>query len=119
MGAQRGDGVPKKQPPRPVVGKPTIHTDVARKLQEKRTLQKAQELSRDVNRTIEHLDQVTQLSHEAFDRKNAYLDAAKTGNDPKINELAKKKAAVARIPRKAPKMDCSGGVCRIIPRKKK
>ena len=32
MGAQRSDGIPKKQPPRPVVGKPVIHTDVARKL---------------------------------------------------------------------------------------
>jgi hypothetical protein len=90
-----------------------------RKLEQKRTLQKAQELSRDVDRTIEHLDEVAQLSHEAFDRKKALLDAAKTGSDPKINELAKKKAAVAPLSRKAPKMDCSGGVCRIIPKKKK
>jgi hypothetical protein len=118
MGAQRGDGVPKKQPPRAIV-KPTIHTDVVRQLEAKRSLQKAQDLTRDANRTIAHVDQVAKLSHEAFDRKNDYLDAAKTGNDPKINELAKKKAAVARLPRKAPKMDCSGGVCRIVPRKKK
>jgi hypothetical protein len=102
-----------------MVVKPTVQTDVVRKLQEKRSLQKAQDLSRDVNRTIAHIDQITRLSHEAFDLKNACLDAAKTGNDPKINELAKKKAAVAKLPKKAPKMDCSGGVCRIIPKKKK
>lgn len=118
MGAQRGDGVPKKQPPR-VVTKPGIKTDVVRKLEEERTLRRARDLSRDSNRTIEHLDQVTDLSHEAFDRQNAYLDAAKTGSDPKINDLAKKKAAVSRVPKKEPKMDCSGGVCRIVHRKKK
>lgn len=113
MGAQRSDGVPKKQPERPMVSRPTVQTDVVRKLQEKRSMQRAQDLSRDVNRTIAHIDRVTQLSHEAFDLKNACLDAAKTGNDPKINDLAKKKAAVAHLPKKAPKMDCSGGVCRI------
>jgi hypothetical protein len=119
MGAQKNDESPKKQPPRAPATKPAIHTDVVRKLQEKRSLQRAQDLTRDVNRTIAHIDQVTELSHEAFDRKNEYLAAAKTGNDPKINELAKKKAAVAKLPRKEPKMECSGGVCRIIPRKKK
>lgn len=101
-----------------MVVKPTIHTDVVRKLEEKRNLRKAQEIDRDMKRTIEHLDEVSKLSHKTFELQNACLDAAKTGNDPKINDLAKKKAAVARIP-KAPKMDCSGGVCRIVPKKKK
>lgn len=119
MGAQGSDGVPKKQPPRAVVRRPLVQTDVVRKLQEKQFLQKTQDLGRDFERTIKHIDEVSELSHENSRRQNAYLDAAKTGNDPKINELAKKKAEVAHIPKKAKKMDCSGGVCRIVPKKKK
>lgn len=117
MGAQRGNGIPKKQPPGSRVS-PVVKTDVVRKLEEKRSLQRAQELSRDFERTIKHIDQVSELSHEAYEKKQDYLDAAKTGSDKKINELAKKKAASMNLPRKMPKLDCSGGVCR-IPKKKK
>lgn len=118
MVGQRSDSGDGKQPAR-VVAKPQVKTNVVRDLEEKRASRRAADLKRDIGRTIDHLDQVTKLSHEAFDRKNAYLDAAKTGSDPKINDLAKKKAAVARVPKNKPKMDCSGGVCRIIRKKKK
>lgn len=119
MGAQRGDGVPKKQPARSVVGKPTIKTDVVRQLQEDRARRDAQDLDRGFKKTIAHLDEIGKLGSEAYRKQGAVLDAARTGSDPKINELAKKKAAVSAVPKKGPKMDCSGGICRIVPRKKK
>jgi len=108
-----------KKPARPPVGKPLIKTDVVRQLQETRARRDAQELDRGFKKTIAHLDEVSKLGDEAYKRQNAVLDAAVTGNDPKINELARKKAAVSTVSRKSPKMDCSGGVCRIVPRKKR
>lgn len=118
MGAQRGDGVPAKQPARTVVGKPVIKTDVLRKLKEDRALRNAQDLDRGFKKTIAHLDEISKLSDEAHKRNNALLDAAQTGNDPKINELAKKRAAISAVPKKLPKIECYGGVCRIVRKKK-
>jgi hypothetical protein len=101
-----------------VVGKQGVKTDVLRDLNEARAKRDAQELAQGVKRTIAHLEDIAKLSVENYQRKNAVLDAATTGNDPKINELAKKKAAVSSVP-KSPKMDCSGGVCRIVRKKTK
>lgn len=116
MGTQGSDGVHKKQE-RAVVGKPRIHTDVMRDLKEKRALRDAQDLDRGFKKTIDHLDDISKLSKEAYKRQSAVLDAAQTGNDPKINELARKKAAVTTAV-KMPKIQCSGGVCRIVRKKK-
>lgn len=113
MGAQRSDENAAKR-----VGKPVVKTNVLRDLKEERARREAQNLSRGCEKTIRHIDEVAKLGNEAYKRQGAVLDAAQTGNDPKINELAKKKAAVS-ISKKAPIMDCSGGVCRIVRKKKK
>lgn len=113
MGAQRSDGVSPKRADS-VVGKPTIKTDVIRQLKEDRAKREAQDVDRGFRKTIAHLDEVTKLSSEAHKRHDAVLDAATTGHDPKINELARKKAEVS-----VSKMECSGGVCRIVRKKKK
>lgn len=117
MGAQRSDGNDQAKA-RAVVGKPMIKTNVLRDLKEDRARREAQDMDRSSKKTIAHIDEVTKLSSEAYKRHDAVLDAAKTGNDPKINEMARKKAAVS-LPKKAPMMECSGGVCRIIRKKKK
>jgi hypothetical protein len=81
-------------------------------------MRNAQDLDRGFKKTIAHLDEISKLGDEAYKRNNALLDAAQTGNDPKINELARKKAQVSTVPKKFPKMECSGGVCRIVRKKK-
>lgn len=116
MGPQRSNGVPEKQPARAVV-KPTIKTDVLRQLKEDRAKRNAQDVDRGFKKTLAHLDEVSKLSSEAYKCQDAVLDAATSGHDPKINELAKKKAAVS-LSKKAPLMECSGGVCRIVRKKK-
>lgn len=116
MGAQGSDGKPAGRS-RAVV-KPTIKTNVLRDLREQRARREAQDVDRGFKKTIAHLDEVSKLSGEAYKCKDAILDAATTGNDPQINEMARKKAAVS-LPKKAPTMECSGGVCRIVRKKKK
>lgn len=116
MGAQRSDGIPPKRASS-VVGKPVIKTNVMRDLKESRARRDAQDVSRDFKKTIAHLDEVAKMSSEAHKCQDAVLDAATSGHDPEINELARKKAAVSM--RKAPTMECSGGVCRIVRKKKK
>lgn len=101
-----------------VGGESPVKTDVLRKLKEDRARREAQDINRGFQKTIAHLDEVTKLSGEAYKRQDAVLDAATTGNDPKINELAKKKAAVS-VSKKSPEIECSGGVCRIVRKKKK
>jgi hypothetical protein len=117
MGAQRSDGIPPKQAGS-VVGKPVIKTNVLRDLKESRARRDAQDVSRDFKKTIAHLDEVAKMSSEAHKCQDAVLDAATTGHDPEINELSRKKAAVS-VTKKAPTMECSGGVCRIVRKKKK
>lgn len=117
MGTQRSDGSPERRT-RAVVGKPVIKTDVMRKLKEDRARREAQDLERNSRKTIAHLDEISKLGNKAYKCQNAVLDAATTGNDPKINDLAHKKAAVS-LSKKAPQMECSGGVCRIVRKKKK
>lgn len=116
MGSQGSAGKHEGKP-RAVV-KPTIKTSVLRQLNEDRAKRNAQDVERGFKKTIDHLDEVTKLSSEAHKRQDAVLDAATTGHDPKLNELAKKKAAVS-VSKKAPMMECSGGVCRIVRKKKK
>ena len=117
MGAQKSnEPAPKRTPA--VVGKPVIKTNVLRDLKEERARRDAQELNRGCEKTIKHIDEISKLGDEAHKRQGAVLDAATTGNDPKINELAKKKAAVS-VPKKPPMMECSGGVCRIVRKKKR
>jgi len=116
MGAQGSDGA--SQPAKPTVGKANVKTDVLVKLREERALRDARDLSRGFKKTIDHLDEIKKLGDEAYKRKNALLDAAQTGNDPKINDLVKKKAQVTSVPKK-PTFECSGGVCRIVRKKKK
>ena len=117
MGEGRGKPVPGKQP-RPVV-KPVIKTNVLRDLKEERVRRDAQDLSRGTAKTLAHIDEVAKLGNQVFRQRNDLFDAAKTGNDPKINEMAKKKAAVSIVPKKGPEIECSGGVCRIVRKKKK
>ena len=117
MGSQGSNAVPPKS--RPPVGKPKVQTDVLTKLREERALRDAEDLNRGFKKTIAHLDEIKKLGDEAYKRKNALLDAAQTGNDPKINELAHKKAQVSAVPKKMPEIECSGGVCRIVRKKKK
>lgn len=118
MGAQGSNGVPPK-PARPPVGKPKVQTDVLTRLREERVRREAQDLSRGSKKTIDHIDQVKKLGDETYKRQNAVLDAATTGNDPKINEIAHKKAQVSAVPKRLPQIECSGGVCRIVRKKKK
>lgn len=116
MGAQGSSGIPDKKE-RAVV-KPTIKTNVLRDLKKQRARRDAQDVDRGFQKTLAHLDEVSKLSGETHKCQDAVLDAATTGNDPKINELARKKAAVS-ITKKSPMMECSGGVCRIVRKKKK
>lgn len=117
MGEVRGKPIPPKQP-RPVV-KPAIKTNVLRDLKEERVRRDAQELSRGTEKTLAHIDEVAKLGNQVFRQRNDLFEAAKTGNDPKINEMAHKKAAVSIVPKKGPQIECSGGVCRIVRKKKK
>ncbi len=118
MGAQGSNGIPPKST-RPPVGKPKVQSDVLRQLRESRARRDAQDLNRGFKKTIDHIDQIKKLGDEAYKHQNALLDAATTGSDPKINELAKRKAQVSAVPRKMPDIECSGGVCRIVRKKKK
>jgi len=117
MGEGRGKPVPSKQP-RPVV-KPVIKTNVLRDLKEERVKRDAQDLARGTQKTLAHIDEVAKLGNQVFRQRNDLFDAAKTGSDPEINEMARKKAAVSIVPKKGPEMECSGGVCRIVRKKKK
>lgn len=118
MGEGRGKaGEPKQSGA--VVKKPVIKTNVLRDLKEERVRRDAQDLSRGTAKTIAHIDEVAKLGNQVFKQRNDLFDAATTGNDPKINEMAKKKAAVSAVPKKGPEMECSGGVCRIVRKKKK
>jgi hypothetical protein len=116
MGAQRSDGIPPKRAG--AVVKPVIKTNVLRDLKESRARRDAQDVSRDFKKTIAHLDEVAKMSSEAHKCQDAVLDAATSGHDPEINDLARKKAAV-RVTKKSPTMECSGGVCRIVRKKRK
>lgn len=117
MGQGRGKAEQPKQP-RAVV-KPVIKTNVLRDLKEERVRRDAQDLSRGTEKTLAHIDEVAKLGNQVFKQRSDIFDAAKTGNDPKINEMARKKAAVSMVSKKGPEMECSGGVCRIVRKKKK
>lgn len=117
-------GTPKGNEPAPkraaaVVKKPTIKTNVLRDLKEERVRRDAQDLTRGTQKTLAHIDEVAKLGNQVFKQRNDLFDAATTGSDPEINDLARKKAAVSIVSKKAPQMECSGGVCRIIRKKKK
>jgi hypothetical protein len=117
MGEAKGKAGEGKQP-RPVV-KPVIKTNVLRDLKEERVRRDAQDLSRGTAKTIAHIDEVAKLGNQVFKQRNDLFDAATTGNDPEINHMARKKAAVSIVPKKGPEMECKGGVCRIVRKKKK
>jgi len=117
MGEARGKANAKPQSE--AVKKTVIKTNVLRDLKEERVKRDAQELTRGTEKTLAHIDEVAKLGNQVFKQRSDIFDAAKTGNDPKINEMARKKAAVSIVPKKGPEMECSGGVCRIVRKKKK
>lgn len=78
--ASRGEGV-----------EPPVKTDFLMDLKEAHARQKLADLSRGFDRTIKHLDEVSRLGDVAYKHQKELFDAAKTGNDPKINKLAARK----------------------------
>lgn len=118
MSEVRGKPVQGKQPRAPI-GKPVIKTNILRDLKEERVRRDAQDLTRGTEKTLAHIDEVAKLGDQVFRQRNDLFDAATTGNDSQINEMARKKAAVSIVPKKGPEIECSGGVCRIIRKKKK